>query len=125
MFCDWYNCRQTKQGGASQLDTARLRSLITWSPEYRVDWDETPGFYAEHGVVSWGKSRRLGLLRLGRVKAYLGVQHIDPAVPGWGIVDAPEARFFLSILVSNRTVTLRSFPTMGAALSFLLSFLSQ
>jgi len=106
-------------------DVDALRALIDWHAEYRQEWDDDPNEYAEQGVVQWGKSRRLGILSLGRVKAYLGVQHVDPSRPGWAIVDEPQARFFLSLIVSGRTVTLRTFPTMWGALQTLESLLKS
>jgi hypothetical protein len=74
--------------------------------------------------VQWGRSRRLGLFREGEIKAYLGVQHVDPTRAGWAIVDEPQARFFISAFLACQTVTLRTFPTVGEALSFLRDFLA-
>ncbi|MDQ6695182.1 MAG: hypothetical protein M3014_12310 [Chloroflexota bacterium] len=108
-----------------RLDAGKLRSRIEWSSEYRPEWDGDAALYVEHNVVGWGRSRRLGMLRLGSVKAYLGVQHVDPMRAGWAIVDEPQARFFLSLFVGGECVTLRVFPSMGAALDALLSFLSR
>jgi len=102
-----------------------LRSRITWHREYRPEWDNTPDEYAEHGVVQWGRSRRLGLFRSGAVKAYLGVQHVDPNLPGWNIVDEPQARFFLSLFVSGRCIALRTFPVMDEALDALDLFMKN
>ncbi len=102
-----------------------LRSLVKWSAEYRPAWDADAELYSEHGIVGWGLSRRLGLLRLGNVKAYLGVQHVDPAKAGWAIVEEPEARFFLSLFVGGECVTLRVFPTMQDALTMLSLFLER
>jgi hypothetical protein len=107
------------------LDASALRSLVEWHREYRSEWDATPDEYAEHDLVQWGKSRRLGMLRRGRVKAYLGVQHVDPGKPGWAIVDAPTARFFISVFLSGRVVTLRTFPTMQEALDMLADFMER
>jgi len=101
------------------LDHSDLRAAITWNQAYRPEWDTTPDLYAEHGLVPWGKSKRLGLLRVGKLKAYVGVQHIDPSLPGWAIVEAPETRFFVTLLASNRTVGLRTFYSMRDALDFL------
>ena len=105
------------------MDPSTLRTHITWHREYRPEWDLTPDEYAEQGIVQWGKSRRLGLFRQGPIKAYLGVQHVDPTRPGWAILDAPSARFFISLFVSGRVVTLRTFPTMPEALTFLATHL--
>ncbi len=99
--------------------------MIEWHREYRVEWDDSPDKYARHEVVQWGKSRRLGMLRYGRVKVYLGVQHVDPDKPGWAIVDAPTARFFVSVFVAGRVLTLRTYPTMREALDMLASFLER
>src|SRR4051794_13098320 len=103
------------------MDEAELRSLINWHLEYRPAWDHDPGRYLEAGVVDWGKSRRLGMISVANLKAYLGVQHIDPSKPGWGFVAGPEARFFVSIFVSGQVITLRTFPTLNAALEMLLT----
>ena len=100
-----------------------LRSLISWHAEYRPEWDSAPEEYAANGVVAWGRSRRLGLFKLGVVKAYLGVQHVDPGKPGWAIVGAPQTRFFLSIFMSGSCITLRTFPTLDAALDALEGYL--
>jgi len=62
------------------------------------------------------------MLQVGRYKAYVGVQHIDPTKPGWGIVDEPQARFFVSMFVDGRCVALRTFGTMGEALGVLDGF---
>ena len=99
--------------------------MIDWHREYRPEWDSDPNAYAEHDIVQWGKSRRLGLLRLGRVKAYLGVQHVDPDKAGWAIVDAPTARFFVSVFLSGRVLTLRTYATMHEALEMLASLLER
>ena len=53
------------------------------------------------------------------MKAYLGVQHVDPNLLGWNIVDAPEARFFLSVFDSGRCIALRTYPSIDAALDAL------
>lgn len=107
------------------MESEQLRGLIQWHEAYRQEWDSAPGEYVEGGIVGWGKTRRLGMLRLGRVKAYLGVQHVDPGRAGWNIVDAPQARFFLSLFLEGRVVTLRTFPTMDAVLDTLQSFTRQ
>ena len=106
------------------MTEADIRSKIEWHKEYRAEWDGNPEMYASAGVVQWGRSRRLGLFRSEDVKAYIGVQHIDPEQPGWGFVDAPEARFFLSLFVRGRVVILRTFPTMEKVLRMLGEFVS-
>lgn len=105
------------------MEQTELRKLVQWHRDYREEWDACPDEYLEHSVVQWGRSRRLGLFRLGAVKAYIGVQHVDPNRPGWAVVDEPGARFFLSLFVSGQCVTLRTFPTMAATLDALRSFL--
>lgn len=107
------------------MDVNTLRSQVVWHSAYRPEWDATPQKYAEQGLVRWGKSRRLGMLRHGRVKAYLGVQHVDPGRPGWAIVDEPTARFFLSVFVSGKVVTLKTHATMHEALEMLAAFIER
>lgn len=100
-----------------------LRLRIHWNPEYRPEWDIDPDKYADSGIVQWGRSRRLGKLQLSDIKAYIGVQHVDPNKPGWAIVDQPQARFFASVFISGQCIALRTFPSMQAALDMLLSVL--
>jgi len=107
------------------MDTQTLRTLIEWHKEYKPEWDRDPKEYVDRQLVGWGKSRRLGLLRYGRYKAYLGVQHIDPERPGWRIVDAPQARFFASLFVDGACITLRTFPDMDSALAQLAATLPR
>jgi hypothetical protein len=95
------------------------RELIQWHREYRRDWDLEANEYAKANLVGWGKTRRLGSLRSGRIKAYVGVQHVDTNTNQWAIADEPFARFFLSLFVDGSCVTLRTFPTMDAALEAL------
>ena len=102
-----------------------IRTLIQWHQLYRADWDDLPDAYLDYGVVQRGRSRRLGRFQAGDVKAYLGVQHVDPSKPGWAIVDKPQARFFVSLFVSGDCITLRTFPKMDSALDMLGSFLSS
>jgi hypothetical protein len=107
-----------------EMGEEELRDAIKWNRCYRAEWDATPDLYAEEGVVEWGRSRRLGMVEIGRYKGYVGVQHIDPARPGWGIVEEPEARFFVSMFVGGRCVALRTFSTMGEALGALADFVA-
>lgn len=107
------------------METDSLRALVEWHREYRPEWDEAPQEYVECDVVQWGKTRRLGLLRKGHVKAYLGVQHVDPDRAGWAIVEAPTARFFVSVFLLGRVVTLRTYPTMREALDMLVGFMDK
>lgn len=99
-----------------------VRDGIRWSPIYEPGWDETPEAYVEHGTVMWGRSRRLG--KYGEdargLKAYIGVQHFDPA--RWYTSGEPVARFFVSLFLHGRTVALRTYPTMDAALAALAAF---
>lgn len=75
-----------------------------------------------HGLVGWGRSRRLARAedRAVAFKAYLGVQHDDPA--RWHGSGPARSVFFLSLFLANRTVTLRTYPTLGAALVELRRF---
>ncbi len=107
------------------MDVSTLRSLVVWHREYRSEWDSTPQEYAERGFVRWGKSRRLGMFQRGRVKAYLGVQHVDPGRPGWAIVDEPTARFFISVFLAGRVVTLKTYTNMHEALEMLAAFIER
>lgn len=86
-----------------------------WSPIYRPEWDDVPGEYVAHGVVGWGRSRRLARAEdaARRFKAYLGVQHFDPA--RYGLEGEAQAKFFVSLFVAGRTVTLRTYPTLREA----------
>ncbi|HEV2238264.1 MAG TPA: hypothetical protein VGR57_16500, partial [Ktedonobacterales bacterium] len=108
-----------EQGGASPPpsppgDAAGLR--ITWSPAYRTAWDDTPEAYLAHGVVAWGRSRRLARFEDARYafKGYLGVQHADPA--RWHAAGEPRTVWFVSLFLLGRTITLRTFPTLAGAL---------
>ncbi len=96
-------------------DAGGLR--IAWSPTYHPAWDDTPEAYLAHGVVAWGRSRRLARLEDARraFKGYLGVQHADPA--RWHAAGEPCTVFFVSLFVLGRTVALRTYPTLGAALA--------
>ena len=47
------------------MDPHHLRTLVEWHHEYRPAWDGDPEQYVAHDLVGWGRSRRLGLLRLG------------------------------------------------------------
>jgi len=106
-----------------QADKDKVRALISWSVAYRPEYDADPQRYVENGVVNWARSRRLGLLKLEAYKAYVGAQHIDPSIPGWNIVDRPEARFFVSFFVEGQCVALRTAPTMDGALEHLCDML--
>lgn len=102
----------------SEADLTGMR----WSPERRPEWDATPEAYVEAGVVGWGRSRRLGKCvdESLRLKAYVGVQHYDPA--RWNVPGEPQAKFFVSLFLDGRTVALRTFPTMAAAIAALEEF---
>ena len=95
---------------------------IAWAPWYQPDWDEQPERYVEEGIVSWGRSRRLAKARADRLglKAYIGVQHYDPS--RWNLPGEPSARYFLSLFVHGQTISLRTYPTIQAALAALAAF---
>jgi hypothetical protein len=102
------------------MDSTELRAAITWAPHYRPQWDADPHAYVEAGEVGWNKTRRLGKWDEPGTgfKAYVGVQHVDPGLAGWG-VDAPEARFFVSWFIGRRCLGLRVAPTIPGALTIL------
>ncbi len=89
--------------------------LIVWSPIYRSEWDDTPEAYLAHGVVRWGRSRRLAKAEDARraFKGYLGVQHYDPR--RWHGAGEPRATFFLSLFIANRTLALHTYATLAEA----------
>jgi hypothetical protein len=95
---------------------------VTWSSIYRPEWDESPDRYVDAGVVGWSRSRRLAKAEDAnrRFKAYLGVQHFDPA--RWHVEGEARATFFLSLFLNGRTVTLRTFPSMTGAVRALETF---
>jgi hypothetical protein len=95
---------------------------IVWSPIHHPAWDENPREYVEAGFVAWGRSRRLARVTDPSVafKAYLGVQHFDPS--RWMLPGEPTAKFFLSLFVAGRTVSMRTFPTVREALAALDTF---
>jgi len=95
---------------------------IEWADWYRQDWDEHPERYIEEGIVGWGHSRRLAKAHADRLglKAYIGIQHYDPG--RWNLSGEPAARFFLSLFVQRKTVSLRTYPTMHAARAALVAF---
>jgi len=104
-------------------NSSRAGSLeIVWSPVYQPQWDAQPEAYVEHGVVGWGRSRRLARASDASVafKAYIGAQSYDPG--RWHMAGEPRTRFFLSLFVSGRTVSLHTYPTCQEALSALYAF---
>jgi len=92
---------------------------VRWSPVYQPQWDETPQAYVDAGIVGVGRSRRLAKAEDAQraFKAYLGVQHWDPS--RWNLPGKERAVFFLSLFRDNRTLALRTYPTVPAALSAL------
>jgi hypothetical protein len=88
---------------------------IRWSAVYAPQWDDTPQAYVDAGVVGSGRSRRLAKAEDASraFKAYLGVQHWDPT--HWNLPGEERAVFFLSLFRHNRTLSLRTFPTLSAA----------
>lgn len=95
---------------------------VAWSAAYHPQWDLTPDAYQEHRIVGWCRSRRLARAHdpTRAFKAYLGVQHTDPA--RWHLSGEPRSVFFLSLFLHNRTITLRTFPTLPEALAALHNF---
>ena len=100
----------------TNVDRAQLERAIRWGVAYHPQWDATPDAYSEAGLVGWGRSRRLGKLVLAPgFLAYIGVQHVDPQRAGWGDLDAPTTRFFVSWFDGSRCLALRTTPTLDAA----------
>ncbi|HKV84557.1 MAG TPA: hypothetical protein VJN88_08375 [Ktedonobacterales bacterium] len=95
---------------------------IAWSPIHNPAWDATPYEYVEAGLVGWGRSRRLARAADPSValKAYLGLQHFDPA--RWMLPGEPTTKYFLSLFVAGRTISMRTFPTLTEALTALDTF---
>lgn len=98
---------------------------IDWSPAYRSEWDATPDAYVAHGVVAWGRSRRLAKARdaAADFKAYLGIQHFDPG--RWHVPGEPRAVYFLSLFLRNQTLALRTYAHLADALAALEHFHTQ
>lgn len=92
---------------------------IRWSPVYQPQWDDAPQTYVDVGIVGSGRSRRLARAEDASraFKAYLGVQHWDPA--RWNLPGDARAVFFLSLFHNKRTLALRTYPTVAAALAAL------
>ncbi len=92
---------------------------IRWSRVYQPQWDDAPQEYVDAGLVDVGRSRRLAKAEDASraFKAYLGVQHWDPA--RWNLPGDARAVFFLSLFHHNRTLALRTYPTLAAALDAL------
>jgi hypothetical protein len=111
----------SEPGGADpHADPSGL--AITWSPAHQPAWDDDPGQYFEHNIVAWGRSRRLARAAdpARAFKAYAGVQHYDPG--RWHVPGPARSVYFLSLFVAGRTITLRTFPTLSAALTALRDF---
>lgn len=93
-----------------------------WSAIYHPEWDAAPEEYVECGLVGWSHSRRLARIEdpARAFKAYLGVQHFDPC--RWNLPGEPATKFFLSLFVRQRTVALRTYPTLAEARAELVRF---
>lgn len=93
---------------------------IQWADVYHPEWDDAPQAYVEAGIVAEGRSRRLARAEdISRAfKAYLGVQHWDPS--RWNLPGEERAVFFLSLFHHNRTISLRTYPTILATLAALI-----
>ena len=96
-----------------------LRGLVTWHARYERSYDEDPWAYLRNGILPSGRSRRLGVLieRRTRLRAYLGIQHFDPAL--WGNRGQAYCKFFLSLRAPGRGVSLRTNGAMDEALGML------
>lgn len=93
---------------------------ITWSPIYQPAWDANPEEYRAADLVGWGRSRRLARATdpTRAFKAYLGVHH-----SAWQ--DEDITRFFLSLFIAGRTISLRTFATLPEALEELHAFYAR
>ncbi len=96
-----------------------LRGLVVWHSRYERSYDEDPWASQRTGLLPAGRSRRLGVLveRRTGIRAYLGVQHFDPAL--WGRGGQAYCKFFLSLRAPGRGVSLRTYGAMNEALSVL------
>jgi hypothetical protein len=105
-----------------ELRVTKAPMEIRWAAWYHPDWDEYPERYIEEGVAGWGRSRRLARACDDHLnlKAYIGIQHYDPR--RWNLAGEPSARFFLSLFIHSQTVSLRTYPTIQAALAALAAF---
>jgi hypothetical protein len=92
---------------------------IQWSPIYHPQWADDPERYLSSGLLTWGRSRRLGRFedRLHAFKAYLGVYHSDPGI--WGDAGLPRTRYFLSLFLPGQSAKLQSYDTTREALAAL------
>lgn len=95
---------------------------IRWSAHYQSQWDDQPDAYVRHGIVALGRSRRLARATDTQLdfKGYLGVQSYDPG--RWHVAGEPTTKFFVSLFLHGRTVTLRTYPTCHEALAALHAF---
>ena len=109
--------------GMSQADHSSL--AIQWSQDYHTEWDAQPEEYVLHGLVGWGRSRRLARIEdpARAFKAYLGVQHDDPS--RWNLTGSERSLYFLSLFLNHRTVALRTYTTLAAALDAIWRFHEQ
>ena len=105
---------------SNPMETSGLE--LTWSQIYQPQWDDQPEAYVQHGIVAWGRSRRLAkaIDRQSDFKAYLGVQHYDPG--HWHVSGEARTVFFLSLFVHGRTIALQTFPTCQDSLAALYTF---
>lgn len=89
-----------------------LNKRIEWSPKYNPDWDNEPEAYMRSGILSEGRSLRLGKLSYTslRFRAYLGVQHYDPL--DWAQQGEAYTCFWISFLIGKQTIMLQTFQTM-------------
>lgn len=92
---------------------------LEWSAIYHPEWDASAEAYVHTGLVGWGRSRRLARATDATcgLRAYVGVQHSDPAL--WGMPGEPRTVFFLSVLIGRKTLFLRTYPTVAVALAVL------
>lgn len=115
----------SEPGGSASPSGPEPGLVISWSPAYHPAWDDSPQAYVDAGVLAPGRSRRLAKVVDARhvFKAYLGVQHFDPA--RWNLSGEPTAKFFASFFLRGHTLTLRTYPTLPVALAAVQAFAAE
>jgi hypothetical protein len=117
---------EARRGRSSRVLMEHSQRLIfSWSAVYRPAWDATPAAYVEHGIVGWGRSRRLVKIEdpACTFTSFVGIQHFDPS--RWHLDGAPVAKVFASFFVGGRTVGLHTYATMDEALAAVREFHSR
>jgi hypothetical protein len=108
--------------GRSRGDEPESHLSIEWSAIYHPEWDERPQAYFDAGLVAWNRSRRLAKVHDPAIgfTSYLGIQHFDPA--RWHLPGDATTKFFASFLVTGRSASLRTFASIGEAITAVREF---